>query len=421
MKHQVYPEEYIGHSFSPEVKNVNRLTLAFAKAVGDKQSYKQENLIVSPYNALTCLSMVAKGADGETKAEMAKTLFGAEARDLDREIKKLGALKADILKANKDKVVLQTANGVWVNANHAPISPTYAGALQKDFDAEVASEPFSGETVKKVNGWAERNTNGLIKEVLEELSPDDYAVLASALYFKGDWTSKFDKSLTADKYYHRDAAPPELTAMMRKEMEEGDARYIEGDDYEAIALTYGKADPKKEEYPSMRLILARPKDARVSARDWLASQAGEKMPAWLEPNAYEDVVGTLELPRMDIKNKVDLIPALQQMGIKKAFKWGAAEFAPMTDGKASLFVSQVSHDTVFKTNEEGSEAAAVTTAVMGLECMSMPPREIDLKFDRSFALALQDVKTGAILFVGAVNKPNNEMKPDPRIAICPQF
>jgi serine protease inhibitor len=43
---------------------------------------------------------------------------------------------------------------------------------------------------------------------------------------------------------------------------------------------------------------------------------------------------------------------------------------------------------------------------------SMPPRlpHIDLKLDRSFVFALQDIATGAVLFVGAVNKPNDDMK-----------
>jgi serine protease inhibitor len=47
---------------------------------------------------------------------------------------------------------------------------------------------------------------------------------------------------------------------------------------------------------------------------------------------------------------------------------------------------------------------------MALESCRMPPEPIELKIDRSFVFALQDVKTNAVLFIGAVNKPNKEMK-----------
>ena len=51
-----------GQYLKPEVKNIISLTLAFAKAVGAHQADKGDNLVVAPYNAAACLSMVAKGA-----------------------------------------------------------------------------------------------------------------------------------------------------------------------------------------------------------------------------------------------------------------------------------------------------------------------------------------------------------------------
>ncbi|MGE3624580.1 MAG: serpin family protein, partial [Bdellovibrionales bacterium] len=105
------------------------------------------------------------------------------------------------------------------------------------------------------------------------------------------------------------------------------------------------------------------------------------------------------------------IPALKNLGIKSAFD-DASDFSRMTekDGKR-LYVSKVTQDVVFKTDEEGSEAAAVTTAVVDMRSAFIPDPAIDFRVDRSFVFALQDVKTGAVLFVGAVNKPNNDLRP----------
>lgn len=399
--------------FKPEVKNIIALTLAFAKAVGKNQGDKGDNLLVSPYNAVACLAMVAKGADHETREEMAQALFGTDGASLDKAAAEYSALNDNVLKANKGQVELTTANGVWANKDLVKLRQSFVDDLQKTFDAEISAEDYADPaTVKKINDWADKNTNGLIKEVLKELDPADAAVLASALYFKGQWTHKFDKSLTEDKTYTADGATASHTPMMHQDFTEG-LSYLEGNDFEAISLTYGEEKLTQEEYksPTMRLVLVRPTYKGVSARDWLAGQATGRVPAWLVPWAFEDAVGLVELPRLDIKQKHDLIPALTDMGITTVFNKDSADFTKMADVvDGRLFVSKVSHDVVFKTDEEGSEAAAVTAVMMTLGA-GRPPVEIDVRFDRSFVVALQDIKTGAVLFIGAVNKPNNDMKP----------
>ena len=404
-----------GQYLKPEVRNVIKLTLAFAKAVGENQKDKGENLVVSPYNAQACLTMVAKGADALTREEMAQTLFGTDAAGLDKAAADYTALNTEILKANKGQVELSTANGVWTNNRLVTLRDDYAADLKKNFGAEISGEDFSPETVAKINDWAAKNTNNLITKVLEELDPLDAAVLCSSLYFKGKWTSEFDPKLTEDKTFTTDDRKTPKTPTMHQDVaDEGTMRYMKGKDFEAVTLTYGEQNWDENKHPTMRLVMVRPSDDSVSARDWLAAQSGAKVPGWLMPYAYQDAVGSIELPRLDIKQKHDLIPALQDMGIQQAFSQGAADFSRMVDkdGK-SLYISKVSHDVVFKTDEKGSEAAAVTTAVATLECVKAPPAVVNVKLDRSFVFALQDVKTNAVLFIGAVNKPNADMKDAP--------
>lgn len=412
-KDQQQEVEY-GRQFKPEVKNIISLTLAFAKAVGKDQSDKADNLVVSPYNAVACLTMVAKGADNHTREEMAKPLFGTDGAGLDAAAGAYAALNAEILAANKGQVELTTANGVWTNKDAVTLRQAFADDLKKTFGAEISAEDYADPaTVQKINDWADKNTNGLIKKVLEGLSGDDAAVLASSLYFKGPWTSKFDKALTEDKTFTADGAKASLTPTMHQDFEEEKGlTYLQGKDFEAVALTYGEKNWEEQKYPTMRVVLVRPSDDSVSARDWLSNQTAGKVPAWLDPWSFKAAEGSVELPRLDIEQKHDLVPVLKDMGIKSAFEEGAADFTKMVEsGGDRLFVSKVSHDIVFKTDEEGSEGAAVTTAVVTTESIALPPVKVDVKLDRSFVFALQDIKTGAVLFVGAVNEPNKDMKP----------
>ena len=58
-------------------------------------------------------------------------------------------------------------------------------------------------------------------------------------------------------------------------------------------------------------------------------------------------------------------------------------------------------DTYISTDEEGTEAAAVTT--VGVEVTALPsPRKVIFNANRPFLYLIQENSTGAILFMGAV-------------------
>lgn len=415
------PEVY-GRYFTPEVRNVIRLTLDFAKAVGARQDDPNDNLVVSPYNHLRFLSMVAKGAAGQTREEMARVLFNVDAKDLDSEIEKLITLNRSILDANKDQVTIKTATGLWANSDAVTLNKTFTADLEQLFETKVTSDSFSANPalVKEINQWASDSTkekredeHGLITQIVEKLDPDMAAVLASALYFKAPWTKKFNETLTKPKTFTTDDGTASLTPTMRQRYEEGDVMYQEGSDYEAVALTYGKDDYNEGKYPTMRIVLVRPRDENQSARDWMASQADGTVPAWLDPYAYESARGTVELPRMDMQQKHALKPAFADAGLKNAMS-PAADYSGMREpGHGKLELSAITEDIVFKTDENGSEAASIVTGIISITSVRLPPRPIHVEFNRSFVLAVQDMETGAVLFAGAVNKPNKDMTPAP--------
>ncbi|HTK85698.1 MAG TPA: serpin family protein, partial [Patescibacteria group bacterium] len=370
-----------------DAANANRFTLAMAQAVIAHQTDPSDNVVVSPYNALSALSLAGAGAGGATRDEFAKALYGTDGAKLDEDLKSFSALNKTVLDANKGHVDLLAANGIWVNKNIASIKPDYAAAAKENFSAAISVEDFGdSKTLDKINNWAGDNTRGLIDKVLQELDPNGALILASALYFKGEWTYKFDKAKTKPKNFTPDDGKSFQTPMMHEDFDQ--EFQVVGQDrtgYEAVALTYGAIDSR-----SMRLVLVRPKDAATSARNWLSKQAGENLPDWLDRSKFDEVRGAVELPHLDIKQHYDLIPALKAIGINAAFT-GDADFSAMAAVKGpKIAVTQVSHDVVFKTDEEGSEAAAVTTIAMAGSAMMKEPRHIDIKFDRSFVFALQD-------------------------------
>lgn len=401
-------------NLSDDAANVARLTLAFAKAVGNQQTDKADNLLVSPYNAATALAIVAKGARGATRDEMSQSLFATDGAGLDAAAESLAALNADILAANAGKVTLRTANAVWTNKDLLTLCDAYAEGVKQTFGADISGEDFSlPGTVGKMNQWASDNTNGLINKIIDQLSPDAFAIIASALYFKGKWTHKFDENLTSDQPFTSDQGQTFTTAMMTQFMTKGRATYQDAGDYEAVALTYGEENRKEGKTPSMRIVLIRPKDDKVAARDWLSAQDGAAVPEWMDQASFAHIAGTIELPRLDIKQRHDLIPALEETGMKKVFDASASDLSGMIKEKNErLFVNKVTHDIAFMANEESCEGAAITTVgVMRATSAHRPEPTFHVKLDRSFVFMVQDIKTGTPLFLGAVNKPNGNTSP----------
>jgi serine protease inhibitor len=161
----------------------------------------------------------------------------------------------------------------------------------------------------------------------------------------------------------------------------------------------------------MRIILIRPDDPSLTARDWLLAQDENVTPAWVDPASFRGALGTVELPHMEIKQKHKLIPALEHMGFKNAFS-GAANYNGM--GKGGVQPTEISQDVVFLADEDGAAAAAITHGRFKTTAIRTPPPRIDIKFDRSYIFALQDIESNTILFTGVVNKPNSNMKAAPK-------
>jgi serpin B len=87
------------------------------------------------------------------------------------------------------------------------------------------------------------------------------------------------------------------------------------------------------------------------------------------------------------------------MGMGIAFS-NSANFSRIAN--ASLAISEVKHKTFVEVNEEGTEAAAVTSVGIGLTAMPSTP---SLRVDRPFIFAIREHQSGTILFIGKIVNP----------------
>jgi serpin B len=93
---------------------------------------------------------------------------------------------------------------------------------------------------------------------------------------------------------------------------------------------------------------------------------------------------------------------MKNLGMTDAFTPGAADFSGM-ESTRSLYISDLLHKAYVDVNEEGTEAAAATTVVVGMT--SMPAESYEISFDHPFLFFIRDIQTNTILFMGRLADP----------------
>ena len=332
---------------------------------------KGENVIVSPYSAAIALSMLAEGAQGQTRTEFDNVLGGV-------------LYKAENLGSN-DNVIVKSANSVWIDDNFSPRN-RYVSLLEKDFDAFLDVLNFADPaTLKAINNWCAENTNGKITEILDRLDPSNVMVLVNALYFNVPWENPFDPSLTSEQVFHGLSGEPTVRMMCMTGM----YNYAESGGFQVIQLPYSGL-----EY-AMYVILP-PKGADVD-KLLAKSDAGMLLSAF-EMLQQQQV--RFFMPSFKIETSMLLNRSLQNMGIRTAFT-SAADFGGIAE-MGPLVLDQVKQKCYVGVSEKGTEAAAVTAAQIRLTSARPVLKVPVMRVDRPFFFVIADNENRKVLFAGKI-------------------
>ncbi len=88
------------------------------------------------------------------------------------------------------------------------------------------------------------------------------------------------------------------------------------------------------------------------------------------------------------------------MGIEKAFLPSDPDFSGINTNN-DLYISDVLHKAFVEVNEEGTEAAAVTSITIGVSSIGAGPPVF--RADRPFIFSIRERQTGSIVFIGKVS------------------
>lgn len=370
------PEEDIAAS-------VNRFGLKLFQKLCEEE--KESNVVISPLSVSMALTMVLNGAESGTAEAMASTLelTGLSRDRINQSYQKLNEELTTIDTA----VVFEIANSIWYDRG-ITVEQTFLNMNQAFFDARISAVNFNDATVDTINAWVSDNTNGKIPSIIDKpINQNLVMILINAIYFHGNWTNQFDEDSTReDAFTLLDGS--RFPCMMMSQ--ENRFRYFENESFQAIDLPYGDG--------AFSMIVFLPKSG-VHVDDLMGRLDEDSLEGWL--GSFRLSNGSIYLPKFKLEYESDLSNILTSLGMGIAFS-GGADFSGINK-EGLLFISFVKHKTFIEVDEEGTEAAAVTS--VGMATSAAPSPGFVMRMDRPFLFLIRENNSQAILFIGKIVEP----------------
>uniref|UniRef100_A0A4W6FAM0 Serpin peptidase inhibitor, clade B (ovalbumin), member 1 n=1 Tax=Lates calcarifer TaxID=8187 RepID=A0A4W6FAM0_LATCA len=370
------------------------------------QANPSGNIFVSPLSISSALAMVYLGARGDTAAQMAQVnhaLCQNKREPSSNCCRKLEALSfssgegvhADFETLNADinspsaSYILKIANRLY-GENTANFLPKYYQADLKAVDFMGAPEACREE----INSWVEQQTENKIKDLLKPgtVSAMTRLALVNAIYFKGNWMSRFDVANTKEMPFKSETRKVQMMYQMKKLP----YNYIPEHGLQILELPY------VDDELSMFILL--PEESTDGSDPLLKLENEltlERLDEWTNRenmDVHSEVL--VHLPKFKLEEDYELNEPLAKLGMTDVFCTAKADLSGM-NGEGGLFLSTVAHKAFVEVNEEGTEAAAATAGMVAF-CML---REEHFTADHPFLFFIRHNKTKSILFFGRLSSP----------------
>ncbi len=369
------------------IESDNKFGLKLFKEIIKEE--KDSNVFISPLSVSMALGMTNNGANGSTRDAMQRTLklSGLTIEEVNESYKSL----IELLTGLDPKVQFKIANSIWYHQNWN-FEEEFINLCKGYFDALVSGLDFGDpQATKTINAWVDENTNGKIKEIVDDpINPFMVMFLINAIYFKGIWTYQFDKDLTKNDEFKLPGGTKKPCKMMTQE---GNFQYYANSAFQAIDLPYGDGDF------SMTVFLPKP---QTDIDSLVGEFSQENWDKWM--NSFSKQSLELFLPRFKLECEFGLNSVLRTMGMEIAFDPYRADFTKMYK-PGGIWIDTVKHKTFVEVNEEGTEAAAVTS-VEGT--LGPGPSGFRMRVNRPFVFMIRENQSQTILFIGKIVEPSFE-------------
>lgn len=362
----------------------NKAYYNFAVSLFKENQVNGDNILISPLSILCALSMTANGANNDTLKEMEK-VFGLSANDMNKYLYSyINSLEQG------EKFSLKLANSLWITNDETFKVNNEFLQINADYHSpQMYSVNFNSEdTVKDMNNWVKKNTDGMIPSIIDEPLPDyTLMCLMNALAFEAEWAEIYNEySVHEDTFYARNGSSQNVDFMYSDEY-----NYLCDDESTGFLKYYAG-----EKYAFAAVL----PNENIKLEDYIKNLTGEKIANLLNNVKNEKVITSI--PKFEYDYSADITEMLMNMGIKTAFDPDNADLTGIgTWEQGNLYISKILHKTYISVAEKGTKAGAVT-AVLVAGNTAAPEKPHKVYLDRPFMYMIIDCENNVPFFIGTV-------------------
>ncbi|MFI5709553.1 serpin family protein [Kribbella sp. NPDC051620] len=355
------------------VRAVNRLTSRWVREL------PAGNTVVSGLGLWPLLAMLATAADEPGRSELAEAAGVDAAR---------GAAQAVELMAAVDSAAdLHAALGVWVH-EQLKLSESFDSVVPAALSGTLTGDQAADKA--KLDAWAAEHTDGLIREMPLDVTPDLTVVLASALSLRTTWVRKFQEQVK--RLHDGPWAGGSWHWLERSDRELDSVRLYDGvtvvtvvgDADVDVLLGIGAAEASQGEVLAGLLAASLAVDDGVGGAELLArggAAPGVTIGTATAPAAEVRV----SLPAFNVQVEHDLLASRELFGLSAvtAPPRGAGHFSAISPEQ--LVVGQARQTVLARFFATGFEAAAVTAiGLMRASMQTSQSQRLEVSLDRPF-------------------------------------
>ena len=340
--------------------------------------------LVSPLSVLYALGMTMNGAAGDTLEQMEDALRGTTA-DWNTFLTWL------LEDTEEHQGSLHLANAIWLRdeEDRLTVNERFLQDITDYYHAPAYAAPFDDSTVRDINGFIEKHTDGMIRDVLEEISPLAAVYLVNALGFEAEWQEKYQPGQVREGTFTNTDGEQEDVDFLHS----AEHTYITCKDAHGFLKYYRGGD-----YAFAALL---PPEGQT-VKDYVASLTAADLCEALENHRYRDVIAAI--PQFEQRCSMELSEGLKAMGMTDLFHEDNADLSALgSSTMGNLYVSSVLHETAISVTPQGTKAGAATVVEVN-DAAAAPSEEppVEVILDRPFLYMLVETNTMTPLFMGVL-------------------
>ena len=323
-----------------------------------------KSYVYSPFSIHYLLTIFHEYTNGITREEF------------NNAVPAINNVQSVITKLRDDNVKLVTKNY---------IEKTMITDLKTKDDYVVSADfmKIANKEVVRINDTIANETKDLIPNFLSPsiINNDTRMVLLNVLYFKMKWQYPFNKSVdyTFLKYNNENIS----VKMMRMEKEIS-CKYFENNDFQAIYSPYNCSNN------TYIMVIVKPKNEFV-----VMDQNG------ILNCDFRYQVCEVKIPKFTTEFEIEFNDALKSLNLNSMFNLNCV-ISNLID-RNDLFVDKVIQKAKIIVDETGTEAAAVTAAIMHQECCRRPIPSVLFDANKTFQYYIMHDDSKTTLFSGVFN------------------